>query len=119
MIAGLKIFVMVIYCVQWFRDKKLCKGKGRATSDMTFTFTVICRNISDATRCLDYYFRFVFSEVNKHNFNIDDGVVTMTRLTIDSRKFEAQYLLLDGMREPLYLPDPSSNLLRAHKIFGR
>lgn len=110
---------MVLYFVQWTNDLKLSRGKGRATKDYSFCFTVLCRNSSDAMRCLEYYFRHVFCEVNLHGFTLDDGLIHLQRMTIDSRNFTAHYLLLDGMREPIYLTDPASNVFRAGSIFGR
>ena len=110
---------MVLYFVKWTNESKLSKGKGRATKDYMFGFTVLCRNSSDAMRCLDFYFHREFSRVNTHDFSLDDGVIQLQRMTIDSRNFTAQYLLLDGMHEPFYLSDPASNVLRANSIFGR
>lgn len=110
---------MVVYRVEWVHNNVLAKGKGRATKDeVAFVFTVLCRNISDAQRCFQYYFRFIYSSKNKHGFTIDDGVLKMQRVQVDSRCIIAHFLLLDGMREPIYLSDPGSNLLRAHSIFG-
>lgn len=112
------IDIMVLYCVQWFHDRTLSRGKGRATNDKSFVFTVLCESISDATRCLDYYFRFKYSEINKHGYTLDDGEIKMHRMTIDSRKFVAHYLLLPGMQEPMDLVNVRSNLLRSHRLFG-
>ena len=110
---------MVLYKVEWIHSKELAKGKGKVSgNEVRFVFTVLCRNIYDAHRCLDYYFNFVFSRDNKHSLIIDDGEVRMSRMIIDSRNFIAHYLLLDGMREPIYLTDPGSNLMRASRIFG-
>lgn len=108
---------MLLYRVQWTHDNKLTKGKGRVTIDAcSFVFTVLCRNSKDAYRCFEYYFYSVYD--NKHALSIDDGEIRMSRQIIDSRCFHPHYLLLDGIREPIYLPDPASNVLRATKIFG-
>ena len=111
---------MVLYSVEWRHSKELAKGKGRATSnEVRFVFTVLCRNSSDAYRCFVYYFEHEFANSNVHHYTIDDGEIRMSRLQIDSRNFIAHYLLLDGMREPIYLTDPSSNILRSDRIFGQ
>lgn len=110
---------MVIYCVEWSCSPEQTKGLGRITKDeFMFVFLVICRNSQDAYRCLDYYFKFVHSSKLKHSLTLDDGVIKMKRIKVDSRNFSAHYLMLDGMREPVYLPDASSNVLRASRIFG-
>lgn len=46
------------------------------------------------------------------------GLGRITKDEVDSRNFSAHYLMLDGMREPVYLPDAGSNVLRASRIFG-
>ena len=107
---------MLIYLVKWFASSELTKGKGRVkNNDKTVCFTVICRNSSDAMRCLDYHFKHVYS--NPNNLTVDDGTVTLMRCTIDSRGFNANYMLMDGLREPLILSDLKSNILRLDKIF--
>lgn len=108
--------VMVIYFVFWERDKELSQGKGRPSQRHEFftRFTVICRNISDATSCLFYHFN---KEFPNSKFDIDDGKVTFSRVKIDSRNFHADYLYLAGMREPLYLTDIKSNYVRLKHIF--
>lgn len=112
-----KMWLMVLYYVNWSIDKSLTKGKGRATKkEDCFTFTVLCQSSQDAHRCLQWYFRHIYK--TSHSLNIDDGVIHMSRMTIDSRGFHPHYLLLEGMREPIYLPDPNSNILRADRIFG-
>lgn len=109
---------MVLYNVTWIVDNNLTKGKGRLLSgEHVFGFNVLCDSSSSALRCLQYCFVHHFS-ANKHNLTLDDGVIKLSRSVIDSRGFCAQYLLLNGMREPIYLTDPASNLLRADKIFG-
>lgn len=110
---------MVLYFAKWTVDQTLAKGKGRtSTKDFSCGCTVICRNSHDALRCLDFHFRYEFSKVNKHDYTFDDGTTFLSRMKIDSRNFNAMYLLLDGMKEPMYLTDPGSNVLRAKKIFG-
>lgn len=107
---------MVLYSVQWFCDSKLSKGKGKITNQESYiAFTVICRNSKDAVRCLDWHFLHVFD--NKHNLTVDDGEIRLMRMVVDSRNFNARYLLMDKMREPLFLSDLSSNILRLSQIF--
>lgn len=105
---------MVIYCVTWIHSNDLTKGKGRCLEPVT-GFTVICRNSSDALACLEYHFR------NKYKgsdiFDIEDGKVELQRCKVDSRNFHANYMMMDGIREPLELNNLKDNLLRVHKIF--
>lgn len=111
---------MVLYNVTWSADNNLTKGKGRLhNGEHVFGFSVLCDSSSSAHRCLIWYFDHFFSKVNKHDLSLDDGVIRMNRITVDSRGFIAQFLLLYDMREPIYLSDPASNLLRADRIFGR
>ena len=107
---------MVIYSVQWFYDSKLGKGKGKIPNKETYIcFSVICRSSKDAVRCLDWHFNNEF--FNEHKLSVDDGEIRLSRLTVDSRNFNARYLLMDTMREPICLSDLSSNYLRSSKIF--
>lgn len=110
---------MVLYKVEWIHSNILSKGKGKLTKNESyFVFTVLCRNSTDAHRCLNFYFDHQFVKSNKHSLCLDDGEIRLSRMTIDSRGFYPHYLMLDGMREPIYLTDVSSNLLRANNIFG-
>ena len=106
---------MVIYSVTWMISKDLSKGKGRAKRPEHLTgFSVLCRNRTDAISCLDYHFEQMYPN---GPFTIDDGEVILKRQVVDSRNFSFNYLLMDGMREPLIMSDLKSNFFRAHKIF--
>lgn len=108
---------MLLYSVSWTYDKNLTKGKGRvSTSEHFFSFSVICRNSSDAVKCLNYHFNFVFRPSS--GITIDDGSITLKRSIVDSRGFTAKYMMMDGLREPLELSDLKSNFVRLNKIFG-
>ena len=107
---------MVKYYVRWSICDDLAKGRGkRSSKEILLGFTVLCRTSKDALKCLDYHFR-KFYPANS-SFGIDDGEISLKRCTIDSRNFTADYLLMDGIREPLELSDLKSNGLRALKIF--
>ena len=107
---------MVIYTVLWSHDSVLAKGKGRTKdSENLCAFSVICRNRKDAVACLDYHFNHVFR--HRSNVSIDDGEVILRRATIDSRGFTANYLMMDGIREPISLSDLKSNINRINSIF--
>lgn len=107
---------MVIYSVRWALDKALIKGLGRAKSgDFVECFSVICRNSKDAIACLEYHFRS--SDYKRTRFSLDDGTITLQRMTVDSRNFTATYMMMDGIAEPLFLSDLKRNGLRAHLIF--
>lgn len=101
----------------WTRDSELSKGKGKIKNkEMLIAFSVICRNSQDAIRCLDYHFRFVYK--NSNDLHVDDGIITLSRSKVDSRNFTANYLLMDGLREPLSLSDlKNDNLLRLSRIW--
>lgn len=102
---------MVLYSVLWTCDPELSKGKGRIKSDNhLFAFTVLCRNSRDAHACLDWYFRFKYD--NRNSLTLDDGVITLRRCTIDSRSFVANYLMMDGIKEPLSLSDLKDSLIK-------
>lgn len=91
---------MLVYTVTWKADRELTQGKGRVTrNDFLFCFNVLCRNSKDATSCLEYLFPLKYPG----KFSLCDGEVTIRRHKIDSRGFEIQYLLMDGMKKPLYL----------------
>lgn len=108
---------MIVYDVLWVRDQQLCKGKGRVKKDeIVINFSVLCRCSHDAMQCLEYVFREQY--INNNGLTLADGVVTLKRATIDSRGFYPNYMLADGIREPIYLHNLKSNALRAHKIFG-
>lgn len=108
---------MVLYLVTWTYDSELAKGKGKIKNhDYLIGFTVLCRNSNDALKCLQYHFDNVYN--NPKNLSIDDGHISLKRTTIDSRGFTANYMLMDGLREPLTLSDLKSNFNRLHKIFS-
>lgn len=106
---------MVVYHVTWTVDKDLAKGKGRVTNKACI-FSVICRCAADAMICLDYHFHHHYE--NPLDLTLDDGVIQMHRSKIDSRNFTATYMLMDNIREPIYLSDLKKNLPRCEKIFG-
>ena len=101
----------------WNVSPELSKGKGRVSSkDYIIGFNVLCRNSHDAIKCLNYHFRFVYK--NPNGLTIEDGIITLSRIKVDSRNFTANYLLMDGIKEPLSLSDlKNDNLLRLNKIF--
>lgn len=91
---------MLVYSVHWVADSELTKGKGRITlKDHDFYFTVLCRCSRDATACLEFLFPLKY----QGKFSLCDGVVTIKRYKLDNRNFEIQYMLMDGMKKPLYL----------------
>lgn len=107
---------MLIYTVTWIYRNELAKGKGRVrNAEHILGFSVICRNAKDAICCLEFHFNNSFSNVN--NLTIDDGEVILKRSKIDSRNFNANYLMMDGIGEPIVLDNLKSNCLRVSKIF--
>lgn len=93
---------MLVYFVEWRADSDLCKGKGRITqSEWSFCFSVLCRTSHDASSCLEYLFAANYNG----KFALCDGSISIRRKKIDSRNFDVQYLLMDGMNKPLYLSD--------------
>lgn len=93
---------MLVYSVRWTADDDLCKGKGRITrKDDLFCFTVLCRNSRDAAACLEYLFDIAY----KGKFSLSDGQITIRRQKLDSRGFDVHFMLMDGMKKPLYLSD--------------
>lgn len=104
---------MVVYYVRWERDKSLSKvsTKGRPkTNDSFFAFTVMCRNSKDAISCLEYLFYRDF-QLNT-GITIEDGVVSLKRLVLDSRGFTCQWLFMDGIRLPISLSDLNKSVFQ-------
>lgn len=102
---------MVVYFVRWERDSSLVKGKGRAKKDDTyFSFTVLCRCCSDALVCLDYLFRTKFNP--SQDLCIEDGKISMNRVTLDSRCFHVQYILMDGIQQPISLANLKDSVFK-------
>ena len=104
---------MVIYFVQWERDKELAKGttKGRPSDkDYVYSISVMCRNVHDALSCFNILFYRDFQY--QSGVKIEDGLVSLRRKTIDSRNFTCQYLYMDGIREPLCLDDLKHSLFK-------
>lgn len=109
---------MVVYSVSWLRDNVLSKGttKGRPKDkDSYFNFTVMCRNSKDAVACLDYLFYKDF-QCNT-GISIEDGVVTLKRMTLDSRNFHCQYLFMDGIRLPISLTDLKQSVFQLVNLY--
>lgn len=111
------LLCMVLYLVNWTAESELTQGKGKVKNrEGVIGFTVLCRNCHDAVSCLYWYFDHEYK--NSNNLSVDDGVVRLTRCKIDSRGFTANYMMMDGIREPIELADLKSNILRIHKIFN-
>ena len=97
-------------------------SKSRAKSDSleTFGFTVLCRSKSDALRAWQYHFQKALSRsrARHSDYDINDYSVTLKRCKIDSRGFNPNYFIADGMREPMLLGDVvRDNVNRLHVIF--
>lgn len=108
---------MLLYSVVWWYDSDLAKGKGRIKNhEHLVQFSVICRNSADAVLALHYHFYKVYRP--SKGITIEDGQIELKRMKIDSRGFNANYLYMDGIREPLHLSDLKSNSLRLKQIFG-
>lgn len=107
---------MLLYFVQWSVDNKLTKGKGRTKNDdVNFMFTCLCRNSANALECAYHYFHHSFN--NTSNLTFDDGIINLKRCVVDSRGFSANFLMLDGMREPINLTDIKSSLIRLSRFY--
>ena len=105
---------MVIYHVSWLYNHDLAKGKGRITkNEFLINISVLCRNSHDALQTLSWYFINEFK--NSHSLSLDDGEISLKRSQVDSRNFHAQYLFMDGIRQPLYLPDLKGSLIKYSK----
>ena len=107
---------MLVYFVSWTAEPELCKGKGRLNkNEYHFSFTVLCRNSSDAVKMLNWYFLNIFK--NAHNLELSDGVFTMKRSVVDSRNFNIQWLFMDDIRYPLSFSDLKQSLVRYTNSF--
>lgn len=100
---------MLVYQVSWSVDENNSKGKGRVPkSGSYFSFTVLCRNSKDAMSCLDWYFSHEFN--NPQGLDVSDGLVKLSRVTLDSRGFNVRYLLMDGIKRPVKMDDLKTSL---------
>lgn len=94
-------------------DNTISKVDGRRkSSDKMFMFSVLCESRSLALQAFEALFNERFTDMS-----IDDGYFTIRVSKIDSRNFCVQYLMLDGMKFPLYLTDVKSNFRKLHIIF--
>ena len=103
---------MVVYSVSWKRDDDLAKGtsKGRPLKKQyDLHFTVLCNNSKEAAACLEFIFPLHFGY--HCGFTIEDGVVSMSRTKLDSRKFFFGYIFMDSMKRPLDVSDLTSGYL--------
>lgn len=97
-------------------DSDLAKGKGRIPSrEYIITFSVLCRSNKDAISCFNWYFTNIYE--NTKQLSVDDGELSLKRKIIDSRNFTCDYMMMDGIRQPFFLSDLKSNMLRYSKIF--
>lgn len=109
---------MVIYNVEWRFDPTTSRPntKGRIPNKYTFlNFSVLARNLHDAMSCL--YYVHLHEIPYEFGLSVEDGKVSITRSKVDSRNFNVNYLLMDGMRQPLYMNDLKSNFNRLNSIF--
>lgn len=91
---------MILYSVIWTHNSDLAKGKGHCKNKIVGC-TCLCRYQSEALRCFIWHFEHRYTE--RKNFDIDDGEVKISRCKVDSRGFDAHYLMMDKMPEPLDL----------------
>lgn len=107
---------MQIYNVHWAYDSSLGKGTGKLSSDKKFfDIVVLVRSRADALRA----FEILFNKVHSNDgICPDDGFLTFNRCLVDSRNIFCNYLMLDGMKEPLYLTDIFSRENNLRNIFG-
>ena len=108
---------MVLYSIHWERDpdfprKELTTEQKECSY---FMISCLCRSISDAVRCAEWYFGKKLGY--RGSLRITDGSLKCRRSKIDSRNFDACYLMLDGMKEPFDCIDAKSNYLRLNKMF--
>ena len=99
---------MLVYFVKWFPDSH-AHGKGRIPSDEKLIgCTVLCRDSKDAISCFEWYFANVYK--NTRGYDITDGTISLTKIKLDSRKFDIQYLQMDGIKKPLCLHNVKDSL---------
>lgn len=101
---------MVVYYVRWELGAEPVKSqKGRRkVASAYYDCTVLCRNSKDALSCFEFLFKSQF-EFNT-GVEICDGDLTLKRMAIDSRNFNIQYLMMDGIKRPLSLADLKQSL---------
>lgn len=97
---------MLLYLASWKHPNK---------SVSPIYLTVLCRQRSQALSTIEYYFKHCYKNIKKLDF--DDGSVSLSRCKIDSRGFQANFLMLEDMAQPFDLSCPGSNILRLNHIF--
>lgn len=106
---------MLVYSVSWkANDKELTKGKGRVKrSEFDYFFTVLCRNINDASKALEW----LFPRHYEGKFSLEDGTITIKRYNLDQRGFTINYLMMDGIHHPLCLADVDKGIASFYPKF--
>lgn len=103
---------MQLYHVRWSYEVKL--GSGRLKDSLKhFDIVILVNNRSQALRAFEILFH---REHLTDGVNADDGELILKRMIVDSRNIFANYLMVDGMDEPLYLTNIRAN--NYHNIFS-
>lgn len=106
---------MQVYNVRWSYDTQLGKLGRIKDSLKFFDIVILCRSRAQALSA----FEILFHRAHLNDgINAEDGTIFIKRCSVDSRNIFANYLMLDGMKEPLYLTDVSSRHNNFHNIFG-
>lgn len=106
---------MQVYNVHWSYDTKLGKLGRIKDSLKFFDIVILCRSRSQALLAFEILFhRFHLND----GIYVEDGTISIKRCSVDSRNIYANYLMLDGMNEPLYLTDLSRRHNNYYNIFG-
>ena len=106
---------MQVYNCFWELDSSLAKDGRVKKDEKFFSFSIL----SDKRLRVVRAFEILFIRKFLGNIDPDDGKLIITRSKVDSRNLCFNYMMLDGMDEPLFLPsirDPKRNNL--HNIFG-
>ena len=93
---------MIVYSVLWSPEQV----PGRTKCEHLI-FSVLCRKSSDALTCLECIFDSKYLNSGVH---LSDGVTTMRRVKLDSRNFNVDYLMMDGIKNPICLHDVKRSL---------
>lgn len=106
--------MMVYYC-RWDKTEDTIPGqKGRLKTKGTFyDLLVLCRGIIDASRCFKWYF-YTKCEMNT-GVSLEDGTLSFKIHKLDSRNFNAHYMQMDGISEPVCLTDLKASLIKIYR----
>lgn len=106
---------MQVYHVIWELDPSLASDGRVKKDEKTFIFSILTDSRVKVVRA----FETLFHRTHLGRIDPSDGKLLIVRSKVDSRNLCFNYMMIEGMDEPLYLPsirDPKRN--NFYNIFG-